>query len=92
MPSRVEFARVAPRLERAHREERAARAAARAERSRQRERVLRAERLVAHRELQLARAYAKRSVKYMRQRERKLHQAREELADVVARAESIGAV
>lgn len=85
------FAAVAPRLERAHRLERAARAEARRARHRAREAELAAERLVAHRDLQLVRAYSVGDGRYIRRRERKLEQARAQLRRARARSKRLGA-
>jgi hypothetical protein len=86
---RALFRSVAPRLERAHRERRRELAELSVGRRRQRSRVLDLERLVAHRELQVVRSGARRSAardgRYMRDRRRKLDDARGQLARAEAR-------
>lgn len=86
------LAELAPRLHRAHQAEAQRLYAACRERHCVRGALLSAERLVAHRELQLARAYSTRSPKYMAVREHKLADARRKLARLQARAERLGAV
>jgi hypothetical protein len=74
------LAQVAPRLAKAHRErQREIEVEARKERHRQ-TMLLKAERLEAHRDLQLIRAYATGDRRYIERRERKLDQARREVA------------
>ena len=100
------FARVAPRLERAHRAERdrleaarrqreAEEAAAIAMRRRLRERVQHLEHLVAHREMQLARGgkpSKPRNGRYLDYRAAKLRSAQEELERALRKAREAGAV
>lgn len=74
------LAEMCPRLSRAHRDERDRRRVGFAHRRFLRERVSRAERLVAHRDLQLVRASATRSGAYIAERERKLNAAHNQLA------------
>ncbi len=74
------FAEIAPRLARAHANVVRQRREARELRGRLREAVLKRERLVAHRELQLARAFATNHGGYISTRRRKLDAARKELA------------
>lgn len=77
---------IAPRLARA-RDQRVARLRYEAaERARYRRLSLKAERLIAHRELQLVRAYATGDGRYIAARQRKLAAARRELAAVEERA------
>lgn len=106
MADRALFARVAPHLERAHRQERErlaaeaaalaiAEAAAREERRRCREVVQRLEHLVAHREMQLARGgrpSARNNGEYLAWRDRKLKLARADLERAQRRAREIGAI
>lgn len=94
--SRAEFARIAPRLERAHRERRLELAAALQARRDARETVMRLEALVAHRELQVIRAWSRRGSRrqrqrYMTHRENKLQTARTLLERAQARARRLGA-
>lgn len=86
---RATFRTVAPRLELAHRQERARQRAASAERVAAAAAVLKAQRLVEHRELQLLRATQK-SVRYERRRAAKINEARAELQAAYARAERAG--
>ena len=76
-----------PRLRRAYEERRAELAAERQGLARERaarlradEKLYQAERLVAHRELQVVRAYSTRDRRYIAKRERKLADAREQVA------------
>jgi hypothetical protein len=85
------FALVAPRLERAHRERRIELVQERLARSRARVAELKAERLVAHRELQYVRAGAVGDRRYLRRRADKLACARMELAEAQATSRRLGA-
>ena len=101
--ARATFAALAPRLEQAHRERRAELQREQAARIRAAGAVLKAKRLVAHRELQLARGELKalagvgRSANHRRHRDRyvdlrsdKLAEARRALADAEAHARQLG--
>lgn len=93
--SRAEFASIAPRLERAHRERRDELAAESRARVRAAGRVLKAQRLVAHRELQLLRAGDRQGgrrarERYVRHRANLLEDARKELANAERRARDLG--
>lgn len=79
---RALFAAVAPRLERAHRERRLEVAALHRTRRRLVQAELHKESLLAHRELQLQRAFAAGKMGYVRHRKAKLEQAQRELASV----------
>lgn len=92
---RVEFRRVAPRLERAHHERQAELARESAARVTAAAQVLHKKALVAHRELQLIRAGARpggrrKRDSYIAVRERKLDEARRELERAEARAARLG--
>lgn len=96
MARRDAFRRVAPRLERAHRERRAELLRERDQRIDAIHRVLKAERLVAHRELQAVRAGAVRAsrrsrARYVEIRDVKLAAARRELEQARAHARRLGA-
>lgn len=86
---RATFRAVAPRLELAHRQERERLAAASVERIAAANAVVKAQRLVAHRELQLLRA-ATRNARYYRRRAAKVEEARGELRAAYARARRAG--
>lgn len=70
---------IAPRLAKAHRERTREIEAERAQEQHRRTMLLRAQRLVAHRELQLVRAGWTHSPRYIAERERKLEAARAEM-------------
>jgi hypothetical protein len=92
LTGRVLFAAIAPRLERAHRQRIDELVREARHRRHVRDRVLRAERMVAHRELQLARATGvKGDGSYYVHRRRKLEQGRKELARLRRLAKKIGA-
>ena len=80
-----------PLLWRAHQQRRAELASERAQRRRCRDLLIRLERLVAHRELQLARACSTGSRSYLAKREAKLRAAQGALDDTRALARRIGA-
>lgn len=86
---------IAPRLAVAHAQRRTELEAARQERRRVRNLLMHKERLVAHRELQLVRAMARpgkrrHRASYIAVRQKKLVQARKELAQVQRRADRLG--
>jgi hypothetical protein len=74
------LADIAPRLARAHRERRHELEAQAAEARFRATRLLQAERLLAHRELQLQRSHWTKSPRYIAERQRKLERARAEVA------------
>lgn len=87
-----DLATIAPRLALAHRQRADEIIAERVARHHAREQLESAERLVAHRELQLLRAGATGDRSYVRRRDNKLTRARAHLAAARAVAEQLGAV
>ncbi len=74
--SMTTFERVAPRLALAHKQRKEEIRLADRARYKSESRRVELERLVAHRELQLVRAYSRNSARYVNERQRKLNEAR----------------